>query len=350
MAQGNKDETMNTLSPADPFKALLLTQEEGEEGKVTNAAITEIGASDLMEGEVLVEVSYSCLNYKDGLAITGAAPVVRRWPMVAGIDFVGTVVESDDPAYKSGDAVIGTGWGMGETHLGAYATYTRVPAKFLVPKPTSLTEVQTMAIGTAGYTSMLCVQALEKAGIAPESGPVLVTGAAGGVGSVAVSILAKLGYEVLAVTGRVELGGFLTGLGAKEVLSREDMAAAKGPMGKERWAGAIDVAGGDTLAQVIAQTAYGGAVAACGLADSLGLKTTVAPFILRNVSLLGVDSVMTRYETRLTAWDRLAHDLPKDALDSATSLVPVRDIVPLAQAILDGSVKGRTVVQVKDGF
>lgn len=341
---------MTTLSPKGRFKALLLTQVEGEDGKKTNAEITEIGGEDLMDGEVLVEVAYSGLNYKDGLAITGAAPVVRRWPMIAGIDFVGTVVASDSEAYSPGDSVIGTGWGMGETHLGAYATYTRVPEKFLVPKPEALSEIEAMAIGTAGYTSMLCVQALERAGLTTDTGRVLVTGAAGGVGSVAVSILAHLGYEVLAVTGRSELTSFLKGLGAAEVISREDLAAAKGPMGKERWAGAIDVAGGDTLAQVIAQTRYGGAVAACGLADSLGLKTTVAPFILRNVSLLGVDSVMTPYETRVTAWQRLAADLPKEALKAATTIVPVREIFAPAQAILEGQVKGRTVVQVKDGF
>ncbi len=332
------------------FPALLLTKD----GDATKAAFGSLGHADLMAseagGDVLVEVSHSSLNYKDGLAITGAAPVVRRWPMVPGIDFVGTVSASDSPDYQPGDSVIATGWGMGETHLGAYAAYARVPAGFLVPKPDGLSAAECMAIGTAGYTAMLCVQALEGAGVTPDKGPVLVTGAAGGVGSVAVSILAKLGYTVWAASGRAELADYLTGLGAAQILSREEVAAAKGPMGKERWAGAVDVAGGDTLAQVLAQTQYGGAVAACGLADSLGLKTTVAPFILRNVSLLGVDSVMTPFETRREAWARLATDLPKEALVAATNTVLVKDVLPLAGAILKGQVKGRTVVQIKDGF
>ncbi len=262
-----------------------------------------------MDGDVTVRVEYSTVNYKDGLAITGKAPVVRRFPMIAGVDLAGTVESSSHPNWKPGDKVILNGWGLGETHLGAYAEKARVKGDWLVRLPASMTTRDAMAIGTAGYTAMLAVMALERAGLEPSRGPVIVTGAAGGVGSVAIALLAKLGYRVIASTGRPEDAGYLKGLGAAEVIERKELTGPPRPLGKERWAGGIDVVGSTTLANVLSMTRYGGAVAACGLAGGMDLPTTVAPFILRGVSLLGIDSVMCPLPIRQEAWRRLETDL-----------------------------------------
>jgi acrylyl-CoA reductase (NADPH) len=299
-----------------------------------------------MEGDVTVRVSHSTINYKDGLAITGKAPVVRRWPMIPGIDFAGDVVSSTNPAFKAGDAVVLNGWGVGETHLGGYAQLARVKADWLVPRPAAFTPAQTMAIGTAGYTAMLCVMALERNGITPDRGPVLVTGAAGGVGSVAVALLAKLGYTVVASTGRASEAEYLKGLGASEIIDRAEFANPARPLGKERWAGAIDVVGSHTLANVISMTRYDGCVAACGLAQGMDLASSVAPFILRGVTLAGVDSVMAPRARRLEAWSRLARDLDIAKLDAITVTRPVTDAVALAPEILAGKVRGRVVLEI----
>lgn len=324
------------------FKGLLLTK--GEKGP--SAAWTDLTETDLMEGDVTVRVSHSTINYKDGLAITGKAPVVRRWPMIPGIDFAGDVVSSTNPAFKAGDAVVLNGWGVGETHLGGYAQLARVKADWLVPRPAAFTPAQTMAIGTAGYTAMLCVMALERNGITPDRGPVLVTGAAGGVGSVAVALLAKLGYTVVASTGRASEAEYLKGLGASEIIDRAEFANPARPLGKERWAGAIDVAGSHTLANVISMTKYDGCVAACGLAQGMDLASSVAPFILRGVTLAGVDSVMAPRARRLEAWSRLARDLEIAKLDAITVTRPVTDAVALAPEILAGKVRGRVVLEI----
>jgi acrylyl-CoA reductase (NADPH) len=324
------------------FKGLLLTK--GEKGP--SAAWTDLTETDLMEGDVTVRVSHSTINYKDGLAITGKAPVVRRWPMIPGIDFAGDVVSSTNPAFKAGDAVVLNGWGVGETHLGGYAQLARVKADWLVPRPAAFTPAQTMAIGTAGYTAMLCVMALERNGITPDRGPVLVTGAAGGVGSVAVALLAKLGYTVVASTGRASEAEYLKGLGASEIIDRAEFANPARPLGKERWAGAIDVVGSHTLANVISMTRYDGCVAACGLAQGMDLASSVAPFILRGVTLAGVDSVMAPRARRLEAWSRLARDLDIAKLDAITVTRPVTDAVALAPEILAGKVRGRVVLEI----
>jgi acrylyl-CoA reductase (NADPH) len=324
------------------FKGLLLTK--GEKGP--SAAWTDLTETDLMEGDVTVRVSHSTINYKDGLAITGKAPVVRRWPMIPGIDFAGDVVSSTNPAFKAGDAVVLNGWGVGETHLGGYAQLARVKADWLVPRPAAFTPAQTMAIGTAGYTAMLCVMALERNGITPDRGPVLVTGAAGGVGSVAVALLAKLGYTVVASTGRASEAEYLKGLGASEIIDRAEFANPARPLGKERWAGAIDVVGSHTLANVISMTKYDGCVAACGLAQGMDLTSSVAPFILRGVTLAGVDSVMAPRARRLEAWSRLARDLDIAKLDAITVTRPVTDAVTLAPEILAGKVRGRVVLEI----
>jgi acrylyl-CoA reductase (NADPH) len=321
---------------------LLLTK--GEKGP--SAAWTDLTETDLMEGDVTVRVSHSTINYKDGLAITGKAPVVRRWPMIPGIDFAGDVVSSTNPAFKAGDAVVLNGWGVGETHLGGYAQLARVKADWLVPRPAAFTPAQTMAIGTAGYTAMLCVMALERNGITPDRGPVLVTGAAGGVGSVAVALLAKLGYTVVASTGRASEAEYLKGLGASEIIDRAEFANPARPLGKERWAGAIDVVGSHTLANVISMTRYDGCVAACGLAQGMDLASSVAPFILRGVTLAGVDSVMAPRARRLEAWSRLARDLDIAKLDAITVTRPVTDAVALAPEILAGKVRGRVVLEI----
>ena len=326
------------------FKAFLLTR--GDD-KVQSLDWTDVDEGDLMEGDVTVAVSHSTVNYKDGLALTGSSPVVRRWPMIPGIDFAGTVRESSASGIAAGDEVVLNGWGVGETHLGGYAELARIPGGWLVPKPGAFTAAQTMAVGTAGYTAMLCVLALEDHGVTPERGPVLVTGAAGGVGSIAVSLLSRLGYEVQASTGRAaEEGDYLRSLGASEIVDRSELSEPGRPMGKERWAGAVDSVGSHTLANVLAQTRYGGTVAACGLASGMDLPASVAPFILRGVTLAGVDSVMAPRERRLQAWDRLAEDLDPAALDTLTTTRPLADAPQLATEILAGQVRGRVVLTV----
>ncbi len=324
------------------FKGLQLSK--GDKGTV--AAWTDLTDADLMDGDVTVRVSHSTLNYKDGLAVTGKAPVVRRWPMIPGIDFAGTVAASDNPAYKVGDGVILNGWGVGETHLGGYAQMARVKGDWLVPLPSTFTPAQAMAIGTAGYTAMLCVMALERNGITPDRGPVVVTGAAGGVGSVAIALLAKLGYTVIASTGRVAEADYLKGLGASEIIDRAELSGPARPLNKERWAGAVDTVGSTTLANVISMTKYDGCVTACGLAQGLDLPGSVAPFILRGVTLAGVDSVMAPRTRRLEAWSRLARDLDIAKLDAITVTRPIADVTTLAPAILEGKVRGRVVFEL----
>jgi acrylyl-CoA reductase (NADPH) len=326
------------------FKAFLLTREDGEEPSLD---WTDVDEQDLMDGDVTIAVSHSTVNYKDGLALTGSSPVVRRWPMIPGIDLAGTVRESDHGGIAAGDEVVLNGWGAGETHLGGYAEVARVPGGWLVPKPAAFTAAQTMAIGTAGYTAMLCVLALEDHGVTPDRGPVVVTGAAGGVGSVGVSLLSQLGFEVHASTGRAaEEGDYLRSLGAREIIDRSELSEPGRPMGKERWAAAVDTVGSHTLANVLAQTRYGGTVAACGLAQGMDLPASVAPFILRGVTLAGVDSVMAPAELRTEAWGRLASDLSPELLDSLTEVHPLADAPQLGADILEGKVRGRVVLTV----
>lgn len=318
------------------FNAFLLTKTDDGQ----SLDWTEVEESDLMDGEVTIDITHSSLNYKDGLALTGASPVVRRWPMIPGVDLAGNVRGTDD-------LVVVNGWGMGETHLGGYAEVARVPVGWLVPVPAALSPSQAMAIGTAGYTAMLCVLALEGHGVTPGRGPVLVTGAAGGVGSVAVALLAKLGYEVVASSGRAEAeGDYLRTLGAAEVIDRAELSEPGRPLGKERWAGAVDSVGSHTLANVLASTRYGGTVAACGLAQGMDLPGSVAPFILRGVTLAGVDSAMAPLSARQEAWDRLATDLPLDLLDGLTEVHPLADAPKLGAAIVAGEVRGRVVFEV----
>ena len=324
------------------FKALLLTKDDAG----LHHAWSDLSEADLMPGDVLVRVTHSTINYKDGLAITGKAPVVRRWPMIPGIDFAGVVEASTHAGFQVGDNVVLNGWGVGETHLGGYAQYARVNGDWLIPRPVAFSNAQAMAIGTAGYTAMLAILALEQHGVTPDSGPVLVTGAAGGVGSIAVTILSKLGHQVVASTGRREEETFLRNLGATEVIDRAGLAGAAKPLGRERWAGAIDVAGSNTLANAISMTRYGGAVAACGLAQGMDLNSSVAPFILRGVTLAGIDSVMCPKPRRLAAWDRLARDLDPVLLDELSQTRPLQDVIALAPEILAGKVRGRVVLEV----
>jgi acrylyl-CoA reductase (NADPH) len=299
-----------------------------------------------MDGDVTVRIEWSSLNYKDGLALTGKAPVVRRFPMIPGIDLAGMVEASDHPDWKPGDRVIVTGWGLGETHLGAYAEKARVKGDWLVPMPAGMTGRESMAIGTAGFTAMLAVLALERHGVTPDSGPVVVTGAAGGVGSVAVAVLAKLGYEVIASTGRSSEADYLRHLGAREVIDRADLAGKPRPLAKERWAGGIDAVGSATLANVLSATRYGGAVAACGLAGGMDLPAYVAPFILRAVSLLGIDSVMCPQSVRREAWNRLASDLDRGKLQAMTREISLVEVLEAGQAIVESRVRGRIVVKI----
>jgi acrylyl-CoA reductase (NADPH) len=324
------------------FKAFLLSKTDDGQ----RLDWTDVDEADLMDGDVTVAVSHSTVNYKDGLALTGTSPVVRRWPMIPGVDFAGTVTASDHEGIGVGDEVILNGWGVGETHLGGYAELARVPGGWLVPKPSAFSAAQSMAIGTAGYTAMLCVLALEQHGVAPGDGPVLVTGAAGGVGSVAIALLSKLGYEVLASTGRPEEADYLTRLGARSIIDRAELSEPGRPLGKERWAGAVDAVGSHTLANVLASTRYGGTVAACGLAQGMDLPGSVAPFILRGVTLAGIDGVMAPKERRLEAWARLARDLDPATLDSLTVTHPLADAPDLAPQILAGQVRGRIVLTV----
>ncbi len=325
------------------FNAFVLTK--GDKGQeLTWRSMAE---AELMDGDVTVRVSHSTINYKDGLALTGKAPVVRRWPMVPGIDFSGTVEASANAEFKPGDAVILNGWGLGETHLGGYAQVARVRGDWLIKRPTGISAAEAMAIGTAGYTAMLSVMALERHDVTPASGPVLVTGAAGGVGSVAVAVLAKLGFHVIASTGRASEADYLKGLGAKEILDRAELGAGPGrALAKERWAGVVDAVGSHTLANAIAATRYGGCVAACGLAQGMDLATSVAPFILRGVTLAGIDSVMAPKSRRIEAWARLARDLDKAALASMTVTRPIADAPSLAPDILAGKVRGRVVLEI----
>lgn len=325
-----------------PFKALVASK--GQTGP--DLTWKEMGEADLMEGDVVVQISHSTVNYKDGLALTGKAPVIRRWPMVPGIDFAGKVVSSADGAFRTGDEVILNGWGCGETHFGGYAQVARVKGDWLVAKPAQFTAAEAMAVGTAGYTAMLCVLALERHGVTPASGAVVVTGAAGGVGSIAVALLAKLGFQVIASTGRASESGYLKGLGAAEVIDRAELAGPAKPIGKERWAGGVDAVGSHTLANVLSMTKYGGTVAACGLAQGMDLATSVAPFILRGVTLAGVDSVMAPKPVRIEAWSRLARDLDKVKLNAMTVTRPATDVIALAPDILAGKVRGRVVLEM----
>jgi acrylyl-CoA reductase (NADPH) len=293
-----------------------------------------------------VRVEWSTLNYKDGLAVTGNAPVVRRFPMIAGIDLAGTVEQSSHPQWKAGDKVICTGWGMGETHLGAYAEKARVKGDWLVRLPEGMSTRDAMAIGTAGFTAMLAVLALEKHGLTPKDGPVVVTGAAGGVGSVATAVLSKLGYHVIASTGRMSEAGYLKSLGAAEVIDRSELSGPAKPLAKERWAGGIDSVGSTTLANILSMTKYAGAIAACGLAAGMDLPTSVAPFILRGVCLLGIDSVMCPIELRKTAWTRLASDLDRGKLTEITHEIGLDQVIDAGAKILAGQVRGRIVVKI----
>jgi len=328
----------------DRFKGILLTRDEN---KVMSVNVTELSLDDLMEGDVVVEVEWTTVNYKDGLAITGKGPVVRRWPMVPGIDCAGTVVSSENERFKAGDKVILNGFGVGEVHTGAYAAYARLKGDWLIPMPQGMNGRSAMAIGTAGYTAMLSVMALERHGITPGRGPVVVTGANGGVGTVAIAVLGKLGYEVIASTGRTEEADFLKSLGASEVIHRDELSGPAKPLAKERWAGGIDAVGSHTLANVLSMTSYGGAVAACGLAQGMDLPTSVAPFILRGVSLLGIDSVMAPLALRQEAWSRLVTDLDLDKLDALSTEIGFDGIIDAAHSIIDGKIRGRVVVDMK---
>ncbi|MEW9807421.1 MDR family oxidoreductase [Mesorhizobium sp. ZMM04-5] len=328
---------------SESFKAILITRDDENRQSV---ATTELTEADLMDGDVTVAVEATTVNYKDGLAITGKAPVVRRFPMVPGVDFAGTVVASDHADWKAGDRVILNGWGTGETHFGAYAGRARVKGEWLVPLPTGLTPREAMAIGTAGYTAMLCAMALERYGVTPAAGPAIVTGAAGGVGSIAVSILSGLGFHVVASTGRMSEVGYLKDLGAAEVMAREELSGAVRPLGKERWACGVDSVGSHTLANVLSMTSYGGAIAACGLAGGMDLPATVAPFILRGVALLGVDSVMAPKPLRVEAWRRLAADLDRDKLAALTTSIGFDGIIDAARGIVEGKIRGRVVVEM----
>jgi len=324
------------------FKAIVIEKDDSNQ----RVALKDFSEADLMDGDVTVRVEYSTINYKDGLAVTGKAPVVRRFPMIAGVDFAGVVETSSHPGWKSGDRVILNGWGLGETHLGAYAEKARVKGDWLVRLPAGMSAREAMAIGTAGYTAMLSVMALEHAGVTPAKGPVIVSGAAGGVGSVAVALLAQLGYAVTASTGRVQEADYLKGLGASEVIARDELAGAVKPLAKERWAGGVDSVGSTTLANILSMTKYGGSVAACGLAGGMDLPTSVAPFILRGVSLLGIDSVMAPLEKRKTAWNRLEKELDRAKLAAMTTEIPLSEVIALAPEILRGAVRGRIVVKV----
>jgi acrylyl-CoA reductase (NADPH) len=324
------------------FKAIRIDKAD----KATAAALTQFDEAELMEGDVAVRVEWSALNYKDGLALTGNAPVVRRFPMIAGVDLAGTVEQSSHPQWKAGDKVICTGWGMGETHLGAYAEKARVKGDWLVRLPNGMSTRDAMAIGTAGFTAMLSVLALENHGLTPNHGPVVVTGAAGGVGSVATAVLSKLGFHVIASTGRLSEADYLRGLGAAEVIDRSELSGPAKPLAKERWAGGVDSVGSTTLANVLSMTKYAGAISACGLAAGMDLPTSVAPFILRGVCLLGIDSVMCPIDLRKTAWSRLASDLDRTKLTEITHEIGLDQVIDYGGKILAGQVRGRIVVKI----
>ncbi len=325
------------------FRAIrLFKTETGQETR-----FLDLTDADLMDGDVDVRVEYSTVNFKDGLALTGRSPVVRVWPLTPGIDFAGVVETSTHAGFKPGDRVVLNGWGVGETHHGGYAQKARVKGDWLIKLPDAISTSHAMAIGTAGYTAMLCVMALEREGVTPDKGDIVVTGAAGGVGSVAVALLSKLGYRVVASTGRKAAeSDYLTGLGAAEIIDRAELSSPGRPLGRERWAGAVDVVGSHTLANVLAQTRYGGVVTACGLAQGLDLPGSVAPFILRGITLAGIDSVMCPTPRRTEAWARLARDLDLGLLDQMTERAVLGDLPALATSILDGKVRGRVVVDV----
>jgi acrylyl-CoA reductase (NADPH) len=325
------------------FKAIVI--DKADTGQTVR--LTDFDEKDLMDGDVTVRLEWSTVNYKDGLAITGKAPVVRRFPMIAGVDFAGTVESSTHPKWKPGDQVVLNGWGLGETHLGAYAEKARVKGDWLVRRPAGISARDAMAIGTAGYTAMLAVMALERAGIDPSRGPVIVTGAAGGVGSVAVALLAKLGYTVAASTGRTEEASYLKSLGASEIINRSELTGSPRPLAKERWVGGIDAVGSTTLANVLSMTRYGGAVAACGLAGGMDLPTTVAPFILRGVSLIGIDSVMCPLPQREAAWRRLEADLDRGKIAAMANEIGLDDVIAAGRRIVEGRVRGRIVVKIR---
>jgi acrylyl-CoA reductase (NADPH) len=324
------------------FKAMVI--EKAESGQ--KVGLADFDEGNLMDGDVTVRVEWSTLNYKDGLAITGKAPVVRRFPMIPGIDFAGTVETSSDPDWKPGDKVILNGWGCGETHLGGYGEKARVKGSWLVRLPAGMSARDAMAIGTAGYTAMLSVMAIEGHGVTPMSGPVVVTGAAGGVGSVAVAILSRRGFQVTASTGRPEEADYLKKLGASEIIARKELTGPAKSLAKERWAGGIDAVGSTTLANVLTMTRYGGAVAACGLAGGMDLPTSVAPFILRGVSLLGIDSVMRPTADRQIAWKRLESDLDRGKLADMTTEIGLAETIEAARSIVEGRIRGRIVVKI----
>jgi acrylyl-CoA reductase (NADPH) len=327
------------------FKAVLATQQDGK----FHASIQDLDRASLPPGEVLIRVRYSDLNYKDGLAVTGRPGIIRKFPMIPGVDLAGVVEESASPEWETGDQVVVTGYGLSETMWGGYSQLARLDSKYLVRLPEGLTLKQSMAIGTAGFTAMQCVTALERHGVTPASGDVLVTGAAGGVGSITVAVLAKLGYRVSASTGRAELSDYLHSLGATTIVDRATLTApSKRPMESERWAGAVDTVGGDTLAAIIRALVPTGSVAACGLAGGSALNTTVFPFILRGVNLLGINSVYCTQEDRHVIWERLSRDLPLSLLDSMTQEFPLADIFDLGEKIIAGAIRGRTVIRIPE--
>ncbi|MDR3439057.1 MDR family oxidoreductase [Telmatospirillum sp.] len=329
----------------EQFSALVL---EERDGKVV-AAIQQLTEAQLPAGDVTVQVRASTLNYKDGMVLNGIGRLVRTYPHVPGVDFAGVVVSSQNPDFQAGDEVVLTGWRVGEMHWGGYSQKARVKGDWLVKRPAGLSLSQTMAIGTAGFTAMLAVQALESHGLSPDKGEVLVTGAAGGVGSIAVAILSKLGYQVAASTGRVAEHDYLHGLGATVIIDRAELSSPpKRPLAAERWAGVIDAVGGSTLASVLTAVKYGGSVASCGLAGGNEMTTTVLPFLLRGVNLLGIDSVMCPKAARVAAWERLARDLPQDKLDALTSHASLKDVPALAEKILHGQVRGRLVIDIEE--
>lgn len=328
------------------FKAVYLEQDE----KKVKASVTELDDSALQEhagdGDTVIDVEFSTINYKDGLAISKGAPVVRKWPMVPGIDLAGVVKQSDSDRFNAGDRVVLNGWGVGEAHWGGLAQKARVKSEWLITLPEKISSEQAMAIGTAGYTAMLCVMMLDRNGVKPDDGEILVTGAAGGVGSVAISVLSSRGYDVVASTGRTEESDYLKSLGAKEIIDRTELGAPGKPMQRERWAGVVDSVGSYTLANACAQTKYRGTVAACGLAQGMDFPATVAPFILRGVKLIGVDSVMCPSEDRLAAWQHLANELDIEKLNTITTKIGLNDAIASAKDILGGKIRGRLVVDV----
>lgn len=328
----------------DTFPGLLLTAS----GQGVSAAVTRINAADLPAGDVLIRVEYSTINYKDALAIRKGAPVVRSFPMVPGVDLAGVVVRSEDPRFRTGQAVLVNGWGLGENHWGGHAAYARVPADFVLALPSVFTTAQAMAIGTAGYTAALCLLALERGGLTPADGDVLVTGASGGVGSIAVSLLAAAGHRVVASTGKTAETGYLTALGAAEIVDRNTLSSPGKPLQRERWAAAIDSVGSHTLANVCAGIRYRGAVAACGLAQGMDFPATVAPFILRGVTLFGIDSVRAPRADREAAWARLARDLTPARLTLASREITLDQVVATAADLLAGKIRGRVVVRLPE--